>query len=170
MKIKRSKLHEVKKLHLGCGDIILAGYLNCDLYNPKAEFKCDVKELPFENDSIEEIYASHLIEHFDFKEAFVVLKEWYRVLKQGGKLIVETPDFLNLCKLFINSDERGRVNLYGQFFAKAWLPGEVHKFLYTETQLGWTLKQCGFRDVVREENKKWVDLPAEINLRMAGVK
>ena len=61
------------KLNLGCGDLILEGYNNCDLYNPKADTKCDVTKLPFGNESVEEILAQHIIEHFDFHQAFDIL-------------------------------------------------------------------------------------------------
>jgi len=140
---------EVKKLHLGCGEIILPDFINCDLFNPKADLKCDVAKLPFEDNSIDEIYASHIIEHFHYFETFDVLKEWCRVLKPGGKLKIETPDFLASCKKFIERDDIGRINLYAHFFAKPWVPGEIHKFLFTENQLKWHLSQCGFDNIVK---------------------
>ena len=37
----------------------------------------------FEDNSIEEIYASHVLEYFDKYEVVNVLKEWNRVLKPG---------------------------------------------------------------------------------------
>jgi len=138
------------KLNLGCGDKILDGFVNCDLYNPKAQRRCDVRFLPFADDSVDEINADHIIEHFDAHEAWDVLREWKRVLRSGGVLRVETPDFLALCKAFVDApDEQSRVNLYGAFFAKAWMPGEVHKFLYSETQLGWTMQEVGFVELHR---------------------
>lgn len=164
----------MSKLHLGCGDMILEGYVNCDLYNPKADIKCDVRSLPFDDDSAEEVYASHLIEHFDIKEAFEVLKEWRRVLKTDGVLVIETPDLYNLCVKFLNTftnnDFRYRYDvLYGFFFAKPWIEGEVHKFLYEEGQLRWMLKQTGFRDIVREPALRYPD-KQDICLRMVGKK
>jgi predicted SAM-dependent methyltransferase len=157
------------KLNLGCGSQLLEGYLNCDLYNPLAELKCDAKKLPFDDNSIEEIYSFHLIEHFDFHEAFVVLKEWYRVLQEGGKLYIETPDLLGTCKRFINSEYNDQVNLYGQLFAIPWVPGEIHKFLYTETQLIWTLETCGFKNLKVHPALRWIGLE-DINLAMSGIK
>ena len=140
------------------------------MYNPAADLKCDVRALPYEDNSVDEIFASHLIEHFDFKEAFDVIREWKRVLKEGGVLVLETPDLLSLCKHFVAADEKGRVDLYGQFFAKAWLPGETHKFLYTENQMMWTLAQIGFKSVIREVNRKWSNWDADINLKVRAIK
>jgi len=137
------------KLNLGCGEQILPGYINVDLYCDKADIKADVKKLPFDNDYADEVYSSPVIEHFDFKESWDVLEEWKRVLKPGGVLIIETPDMFGMCKRFVESDEQFRIELYGGFFACPWIPGQTHKFLYTETQLKWALDQLGFTNIER---------------------
>jgi predicted SAM-dependent methyltransferase len=157
------------KLNLGCGGDLLPGYINCDKYYEKADIICDVNKLPFEDNSVEEIFACHIIEHFDFREAFVVLEEWKRVLKDGGLLIVETPDLLETCRAFINASEDQRIALYGHLFSTPWVSeGLIHKFLYTETQLGGTLKSLGFRDVKRVLAQSGNN--QGINLRMEGIK
>lgn len=157
------------KLNLGCGDMILEGFINCDLYNTKAEVKCDVSKLPYEDNYADVIYASHIIEHFDFYEAFKVLAEWKRVLKVGGRLVIETPDLLESCRKFVNADEQGRLALYGHFFARPWVDGQVHKFLYTEVQLGWTLGQLGFKDIKRVPALRYTDC-IDQNLGMECIK
>ena len=60
------------------------------------------------------------------------------------RLWLETPDFLTSCKKFIEADKDGKWNLYGHFFSEAWLPGQIHKFLFTEEQLIDTLEYSGF--------------------------
>jgi ubiquinone/menaquinone biosynthesis C-methylase UbiE len=157
------------KLNLGCGELLIPGFINCDLYNPKADVKCDVKSLPYEDNSVDEIYASHIIEHFDFFEALKVLQEWKRVLKVGGKLVVETPDLLGTCKEFVNASEERRVRLYGQFFATPWIEGQTHKFLYTEAQLRWTLGQLEMKDITRVPALRYIG-DEHINLKMTCTK
>ena len=160
----------MKKLNLGCGDEVMEGYINCDLYNPKADVMCDARNLPFEDNSIDEVYVCHLLEHFNFKESFDVLKEWKRVIKEGGMLVIETPDLLASCKKFVESDDTYRVNvLYGHMFAKPWLEGETHKFLYTETQLSWALRQLGFKNIQRQVALRYRERE-DICLKMTGVK
>jgi len=153
------------KLHLGCGDIILDGYLNCDKYNKKAQLVCDVIELPFENDSIDEIYNSHLIEHFDYWEGYKLASEWLRVLKKGGKLAIETPDFVASCQALIDAPEYKRCMLYAQFFGTPWVEGQTHKFLYTEIQLCGMLKDSGFKNFTRVLARRHVG-NENINLRI----
>jgi len=137
-------------LHLGSGDIYLDSWINCDLENEKADVLMDCRKIPLPDNSVQVIYNSHLLEHFDFMEGQTVLKEWYRVLIPGGKLITETPDLLGLCQRFARSSEQGRVDLYGLLFGCPWLEGwNIHKFLYSETQLRWTLENLGFKDIIR---------------------
>jgi predicted SAM-dependent methyltransferase len=52
-----------------------------------------------------ELYASHVLEHFDYKdELLATLKEWLRVLVPGGRLYVSVPDMDTLCALFLCKD------------------------------------------------------------------
>lgn len=139
------------KLNIACGDKIFPGYINMDLYNPKANIKGDVRKLPFDDNYADEILASHIIEHFTFREGFVILEEWKRVLKPGGKLIIECPDFMALCKLFVNGDEQERLLLYNGFYGAVEGEGMLHKFGYTPTQMRWTLGQLGFTNIFQGE-------------------
>ena len=47
----------------------------------------------FENDTFAQIYASHVVEHFDYKDELLsTLKEWYRIMEPGGKIFISVPD------------------------------------------------------------------------------
>jgi len=148
----------VIRLNLGCGDLLMKGWVNVDLYCELADVKSDVRKLPFPDEYADEIYSSHVIEHFHFKEAFEVLREWNRVLKPGGKITLETPDLYLSCKKFVESDNDYRVaNLYPHFFSEAWRgPGFYHLFLYTEEQLRWTLGVCGFKNMNRIRANRYI--------------
>lgn len=62
----------------------------------------DAKDLSqFEDETFDELYASHVVEHFDYQGALLeALKEWYRTLKPEGKLYISVPDMDVLCQLF----------------------------------------------------------------------
>lgn len=88
------------KLHLGCGGTYLNGYVNIDfppsgktIMSVKADVYSDIRDLSYEDNSIEEIRSHHLFEHFNRVDALKMLIRWRRWLKPGGKLVIETPDF-----------------------------------------------------------------------------
>jgi hypothetical protein len=89
------------KLNLGCGpkNWHMKGYTNVDLVDPDADINCDARDLSrFKDGSCSEVVASHLVEHFNPYELPKIFAEWYRVLKPGGKLIMELPDIYQCCK------------------------------------------------------------------------
>lgn len=154
---QKHKLLPNLKLHLACGHDYNEDYINVDLYAPedaKCDVRFDVQKLPYPSNSVDEIKAFHIIEHFHFFEIKEVLNEWFRVLKPGGRLYLETPDFLETCRSFVEGSptmpiEEWRVLLYGHFFAHPWVPGQTHKFLFTESQLRANLSWAGFKTVNR---------------------
>ena len=52
----------------------------------------DARRLPFKNNTLDWVYSSHLIEDFTYTEQVAVVKEWLRVLKPGGRLLILAPD------------------------------------------------------------------------------
>jgi SAM-dependent methyltransferase len=138
------------KLNLGSGDeLYLEGFINIDLHTKnKVDLRADVKDLSmFEDNSVDEIFNSHLIEHFDFYDGLKAMKEWYRVLKPGGKLIVECPDLLGVCKLLLEIPVEEHPKYYAQLFGCPWVPGHAHLFGYSKPQLRWTFETIGFKNL-----------------------
>jgi predicted SAM-dependent methyltransferase len=94
------------KLHLGCGKNIKDDYINIDaFYDDINVFKYDIFNLPYDNESIDEILTEHLIEHIKFKDEEKFWNECSRLLKPGGVLICETPDLEWLCKSFVENKD-----------------------------------------------------------------
>ncbi|MGB3560904.1 MAG: methyltransferase domain-containing protein [Geitlerinemataceae cyanobacterium] len=73
---------------------------------PEVDFIGNASNLEqFEDNSIEAIYTSHVLEHFHHtlrNELIETLTEWHRVLKPGGKLYISVPDLQVLCWLYLN--------------------------------------------------------------------
>jgi GT2 family glycosyltransferase len=113
------------KLNLGCGgyelpdsmsDAIIGGsriikYMGVDKYDSRASIIMDVENLKFPENSVEEMIASHVFEHLNPYKIKDILKNWFYVLKPGGKLIMEMPNIEEICKLFITASKDERYGL-----------------------------------------------------------
>lgn len=51
------------------------------------------------------LYASHVLEHFPYlRQLGPTLKEWARVLKDDGQMLISVPDMDILCRMFLDKD------------------------------------------------------------------
>ena len=66
----------------------------------------------FKDNSVDLIYASHVIEYFDRKQVINILKEWQRVLKPSGILRVAVPDFKSMASLYLSKNYKLRSTLW----------------------------------------------------------
>lgn len=93
-----------RKLHIG-GHVKADGWEILDA-NPGGlvDHVANAADLSsFAENTFEAVYASHVLEHFDYQTRLVkVLKEWRRVVAPGGKLLVSVPDLDVLARLFVD--------------------------------------------------------------------
>ncbi len=114
----------------------------------------DIRKLEYEDNSVEEIYCSHTLEHIGLKEVVPTLKEWYRVLKPEGVVTINVPDMewaagqivnigndLALKSKVFDTPQKLMEVIYGNQDHE----GEFHKSGYTEETLYGYLKEAGFR-------------------------
>lgn len=123
----------------------------------------DITKLPFEDNSVEIIYASHVFEYFDREEGEEVLKEWFRVLKKGGILRVAVPDFGMMAKLYAEGKfplKRFLGPLFGkmEMGMKGGETGQIiyHKTTYDFEDLKNLLEKVGFEEVRKYD---WKETP-----------
>ena len=120
-----------------------------------------ITELPYEDNTVDLIYASHVLEYFDREEGCKVLKEWYRILKRGGKLRVAVPDFHSLVELYLN---KGILleELLGPLYGKMEMGCEniYHKTTYDFNSLQSKLKLIGFKEIQRYD---WRNYPIHVD-------
>ncbi|MEE8592531.1 MAG: methyltransferase domain-containing protein, partial [Candidatus Bipolaricaulota bacterium] len=139
------------RLHLGCGNVYKADYVNVDLFDSSvADVKGDVTRLPFATASADGIEAFHVIEHFDYIHCKYALSEWFRVLKGGGELVLETPEISETFKQFLKSDVDSQEQRLQWIFGID-SPGMQHKAGFSAKLLQRLLHECGFVKAKREE-------------------
>lgn len=89
-----SEIKPSVKLNIGAGSAVLEGFTPID-----RKIGTEAASLNYINDSVEEIRASHILEHFNFVDAKKALAEWVRVLKPGGIIKIAVPDLEKIIKL-----------------------------------------------------------------------
>ncbi|MDX1976967.1 MAG: methyltransferase domain-containing protein [Pseudanabaenaceae cyanobacterium bins.68] len=91
-------------LNLGCGNTFDSHWINLDVSPSAKEVKkWDVREgLPFDNDSIDACYSSHVFEHLNIDEARKLLSECIRVLKPEGIIRLVVPDLEAIAKIYLD--------------------------------------------------------------------
>lgn len=106
------------KLNLGCGWRDFGPeWIHIDGGDYPHIHSKDIIDLPFEDNSIDLIYASHVFEYFDRNEGNELLKKWYTKLKPNGILRLAVPNFEVMSKLYIEGKypiEQFLGPLYGQ--------------------------------------------------------
>lgn len=113
------------RLNLGCQIHYFDGWVNVDIVgddpNIKVDLNCNADTLhSIEDNSVDFIYAGHLVEHFYPDTLLRAVMEWKRVLKPNDKLVIVTPD----CGTVFNDYQKGRISMqdtwqqiYGRIYA-----------------------------------------------------
>lgn len=136
------------KLHIGCGDRYKKGYINVDLFDSTiADLMVPADALPLDSETVELIESYHLIEHFGYTNTLLAFNEWWRVLKPGGKLILETPDIETSFKKFTDSSSHDEKALLLNWIFGHEFDGYTHKFCFPKILLKKTLEETGFTTI-----------------------
>ena len=126
----------LKRLNIGAGNYPLSGFINMDVYEfPGVDLICNALNLPMEDNSLDEIYMGHSLEHNTIKEARKILKECLRVLKPEGKIGIVVPEKDLTPKNMIKGD-----SFKGQ-------PYKAHHSYWTLKMLKDEVKKAGFENI-----------------------
>ncbi|MDG2286926.1 MAG: methyltransferase domain-containing protein [Alphaproteobacteria bacterium] len=84
------------KLNIGCGFNKLDGYINVDQFpecNPDVLWNLEETPWPFEESSVDELVAHHVLEHLgqETKVFFAIFKELYRLMRDDGVIRITVP-------------------------------------------------------------------------------
>ncbi len=135
------------RLHLGCANTYYPDYINIDFKGDSvADLVCDVRNLPYQANSVSEIVANHLLEHFDFINCKYLLSEWFGVLKPEGRLILETPDLTKAVKKFRSGDIKTKISTLNWIYGID-QEGLQHKTGFSVNLLRHLLTEIGFHDI-----------------------
>jgi predicted SAM-dependent methyltransferase len=186
------------QIHLGCGPDERPGWLNIDYrynaplgYDPVKNFlNLDLRAgLPLPDASAELIFSSHFFEHLRHEEATGLMRECRRVLKPGGVIRFQMPDYGKGFKAYVERDPTvlaeyvGRHGLlnhmppyarqWGDLISRAVYEFYEHKYVWDVENLGIALREAGFSQAFEVEPQPGLDnlrdLRAESSFYMQAV-
>lgn len=137
------------RLHIGSKGQGIPGFKKLDLVQyGDVDFVQDAKDMSnFSDNTVDEVYCSHILEHWPHIETVNVLREWRRVLKPNGKAWISVPDLMR-CIEFVKREPASEwaINLlYGDQNG----PLAFHYVTFTYPILARKLVEAGFSDVRR---------------------
>ncbi len=131
------------KLDLGSSTGRVApDYTTVDLHAPEADVKADLGTLPYETDSVDEIWASHCLEHIEWERVSEVLAEWLRVLKPGAPAIIAVPNLDYAARYWLHGPSRS--DALQILFGEPSQAGGLHKSGWSPASFRAELEAAGF--------------------------
>jgi ubiquinone/menaquinone biosynthesis C-methylase UbiE len=137
----------VTRLNLGAGSDIQKGWQNVDIHPGEGiDVVCDVSHLAFNDNSIEKIYASDVLEHIMYVKVQATLKEWHRVLASKGTITIKVPSLstiaMNYVRHTIDTKEFVRLVYGGQEDGNI---ANAHKSGFDPQYLSLLMNRAGFK-------------------------
>ena len=150
------------KLHLGCGQIYLEGYVNIDY--PLSEHSvqeksvadefADLTKLKYKKETIDEVRLHHVFEHFPRTQAIALLAGWHSWLKKEGVVHIEVPDFFATARLVLDPETSHKDMDVGirHIFGSNEAPWAVHYDAWGEDRFQELFNTFGFKLERAERN------------------
>ena len=163
------------KLHLGCGERYLEGYVNIDFPPSEhtvqsksvADRHVDILALQYSPGMIDEIRLHHVFEHFTRPVACALVAGWNMWLKPGGILHIEVPDLDRTARVMTNRFKpmKNRLLAERHIFGSHEASWAAHLEGYTPDSLTFFLKNFGFKAINIKKNRWKGTYNFELRLR-----
>lgn len=164
--VDRKVLPEPLMLDIGCGEKgPQPGFIGVDRKFGGEAYPLRLNDgTVVADNSVDELRASHVLEHFGHNEVGNVVQEWVRALKQGGTLKIAVPDFSWIARAHI---QKKQVPYWAYLWGGQSNPDDFHKCGFSRETLSSLMRQCGLRRV-----REWYSsiendgssLPVSLNL------
>jgi SAM-dependent methyltransferase len=147
------------KVNYGCGEFYADGWTNLDHVH-EGKIRPDIvmvpgEPMPFEDGSVEALYAGHVMEHVPWDDVPRVLADFKRVLAPGGQVCIVGPDVYKTLVLWRAGqlddwlmiavlENASRVEgTHDQFEEEPW-PGARHSWNCSAPRVIYALERAGF--------------------------
>jgi glycosyltransferase involved in cell wall biosynthesis len=156
--IKRNGLVVLKrhnkniKLNIGSGYLGFQhyGFLSIDSKVETADLVDDILNIDFDENSVTEIYAGHLLNHNDTDKAIQIVNKIFKILKPGGFVAFEQSDMSVLCAEYLKGDFNRKLEISKLMFEAFNFGKETYGALsaWEPNTLVNLLSQLGFTDIM----------------------
>ncbi|MAH44037.1 methyltransferase [archaeon] len=156
-------MKEKIKLHLGCGERYISGYVNVDVQKyDTVDVVADIMKLPYEDNTVDLIYSCGMLEHFGINQNLSffrntcwidVLEYWHKLLKPGGELYLSVPDFEAVCYEYL--ENRDITKLYGFLCSSQDNDEDLHGMCYDFKLLSEGLNSVGYTKIEKYNWKEF---------------
>jgi predicted SAM-dependent methyltransferase len=157
------------RLNLGSGSKRPPGYVNVDLPGSGADVECDIRALPYADGAADEVLAVHVLEHIPVADVAAVVTEWARVLKTGGRMVLELPCREKVFGFIAQGVTDPRLvlfPLYGDPRTHRTV-ADVHRWCWSKLEVAMLMRDAGLVDVTSEPPQFHVPMR---DMRIVGVK
>lgn len=155
---KDDQSEESVRLNLGSGHKELDGYINIDIKNDDPAYP-----LEFDDGSVDEIRASHILEHFSHRDIAKVISNWVSKLKPGGIMKIAVPDFRKIAERYLQGK---KVNAVGYIMGGHADENDRHGSIFDQETLVALMRTAGLGSLRKweSETKDCADLLISLNL------
>lgn len=147
-KINYLNKFDIKKLHLGANKDI-NGFFNSQITN-KLPINI-TKKLPFDNNTFDLIFSTHVVEHIHRKQIDFFLKECFRILKPNGVNIICTPSIEKIARVSYSNDKKNKEILFKR--QNKWHNDNIKTACH---QINLTMRNFGHRFILDKEYCEWL--------------
>lgn len=151
------------RLNVGAGEVVIDGYTPLDI-----KTGTEAGRLPYADETVDEVYASHVLEHVARAEAIDTLREWVRVLKPGGIIRVAVPDMELWARWVVEG--KGGFDMAGIAYGGQVDKDDFHRNAFNGATLAGLFRELGLVNVRKFQPFAWDCSRHPISLNMEAVK
>jgi len=122
---------------------------------PGVDYAGDLRDLSqFQDASLDNVYASHVLEHIPQAQVLPALAGIHRVLRRHGNLMLSVPDLAALCRLYLEPGASAAIRWHAMrmMFGGQTDAHDFHYVGFDEESLARLLAEAGFIDVHRVDS------------------
>ena len=147
------------RLNLGSGGYNIDGYTAIDRKLGHEAYPL----IDYADATVDEIRASHVLEHISHRQTAYVLKDWVRALKPGGVLRIAVPDFDKAIVAYNSADPLAQAYIMGGHTDA----DDVHQAIFNHETLAQLMLNAGLVNIEpwQSEIPDCASLPVSLNLQ-----